>query len=73
MALGTALLAAVLGHFGYVANQPQNAVVTAVMKHSFTTIPGVLWIITAAVLFFYRLNKRYYNQIVKEIQDRKKA
>ena len=26
--------------------------------------------ITAAVLFFYRLNRRAYNQIVREIRER---
>ena len=57
MAIGTSMLAGVLGACGYSANQQQN--------------PGVLWIITAVVLFFYRLNKRSYNKIVKEIQERK--
>lgn len=71
MALGTSVLAAVLGACGYVANAQQNTVVLAVMKHSFTTIPGMLWIVTAIVLFFYRLNRRKYNQIISEIQDRK--
>lgn len=71
MAVGTALLAAVLGICGYAANVPQNDAVLAVMKHSFTTIPGALWILTAAVLFFYRLNKKAYNAIVKEIKERK--
>ncbi len=73
MAIGTSLLAAVLGACGYAANQQQNELVLAVMKHSFTTIPGVLWIVTAAVLFFYRLNKRSYNRIVKEIGERKQT
>lgn len=71
MAIGTSVLAAVLGACGYVANQQQNEAVLAVMKHGFTTIPGVLWIITAGVLFFYRLNRKSYNKIVKEIQERK--
>ena len=71
MAIGTSLLAAVLGSCGYVANQQQNPVVLAVIKHSFTTVPGILWIVTAVVLFFYRLNKKSYNKIVKEIQERK--
>lgn len=52
MAIGTSVLAAVLGACGYVANVQQNATVLAVMKHSFTTIPGILWVITAVVLFF---------------------
>lgn len=71
MAIGTSALAWVLGACGYVANQQQNQAVLAVIKHSFTTIPGILWIVTAVVLFFYRLNKKSYNKIVKEIQERK--
>ena len=71
MALGTALLAGMLGRFGYVANQPQNDAVVMVMKHAFTTVPGVLWIVTAAVLFFYRLNRTRYNEIVEELKSRK--
>lgn len=71
MAIGTALLAGALGSFGYVANQPQNQAVLAVIKHSFTTIPGVLWIMTAVILFFYRLNKKSYNKILSEIKQRR--
>lgn len=71
MAIGTSVLAGVLGSFGYAANQQQNPAVLAVIKHSFTTIPGVLWIVTAVVLFFYRLNRKAYHQIVQEIQERK--
>ena len=71
MAIGTSALAAVLGVCGYAANQQQNPAVLAVMKHAFTTIPGVLWVVTAAVLYFYRLNKKSYHAIVKEIQERK--
>ncbi|MDO5392242.1 MAG: MFS transporter [Eubacteriales bacterium] len=71
MAIGTAFLAAMLGHYGYVANAQQNDAVIMVMKHSFTTIPGVLWIVTAIVLFFYRLNKKRYNEIVEELKHGK--
>lgn len=67
MAVGTALLAALLGKYGYVANQAQNPEVIAVMKHAFTTVPGILWIVTSIVLFFYRLNKKRYNEIVEEL------
>ena len=62
MAIGTALLAALLGKYGYVANQAQNPKVIAIMKHAFSTIPGILWIVTAIVLFFYRLNKKRYTK-----------
>ena len=73
MALGTALLAGLLGKFGYVANEQQNRSVLLIMKHAFTTVPGVLWLVTAAVLFFYRLNKTHYNQIVEELKHGKKV
>lgn len=72
MAVGTALLAGLLGKYGYVANKAQNENVIAIMKHAFTTIPGILWIATAVVLFFYRLNKKRYNQIVEELKNGKK-
>ena len=73
MAIGTALLAAVLEMCGYVANQQQNPAVLSVIRHAFTTVPGILWIATAAVLLFYKLNKKTYNKIVAEIQERRSA
>ena len=72
MAIGTSLLAGVLGMCGYVANQQQSPVVLSVIRHSFTTVPGIMWIVTAAVLLLYRLNKQKYSQIIKEISERKK-
>ena len=71
MAIGTALLAALLGKYGYIANQAQNPEVIAIMKHAFSTIPGILWIVTAIVLFFYRLNKKRYNEIVEDLKKGK--
>lgn len=40
-----------------------------VMKHAFTTVPGVMWVVTAVVLYFYRLNKKRYNEIVAELKN----
>lgn len=71
MALGTALLAGMLGKFGYAANQQQNESVLMVMKHAFSTVPGIFWIVTAIVLYFYRLNKKRYNEIVEELKNGK--
>lgn len=71
MAIGTSLLAAVLEMCGYVANQQQNSAVLSVIRHSFTTVPGILWVVTAVVLLFYRLNKTTYNKIIAELQSRK--
>ena len=73
MAIGTALLAALLGKYGYAANQAQNPAVLSIMRHSFTTIPGILWIVTAIVLFFYRLNKKRYNEIVEDLKKGKRT
>lgn len=71
MALGTAALAGVLGNLGFVANQVQSQAVQTAIHHAFSTIPGVLWIITAAVLFFYQINKSSYNRIIAELSANK--
>ncbi len=70
MAIGTSVLAGVLGAAGFEANIEQNDAVLSIMKSSFSIIPGILWIVTAIALFFYRLNKRTYNKIVEEIKER---
>lgn len=73
MAIGTAALAGVLGMLGFKANRVQSAAVQSVIHHSFSTIPGVLWLITAAVLYFYQINKNSYNRIIAELAARKDA
>lgn len=70
MALGIALLALSLGWAGYEANTTQNEAVVAIMRHSFSTIPGILWVVTALALFFYKLDKRSYNRILAVIKYR---
>lgn len=71
MALGTSLLALAMGWAGYEANAIQSEAVKDVIHHAFSTVPGILWIITAAVMLFYRLNKKEYNQIINELEERK--
>ena len=71
MAVGTSTLAAVLGMLGFEANQVQSEAVQNVIHHAFSTIPGVLWIVTAVVLFFYQINKNSYNRIIAELAARK--
>lgn len=70
MALGISLLAQALEAAGYVSNAAQNETVLSIMRHAFSTIPGILWVATAAALFFYKLNKRTYNRIVEVIRHR---
>ena len=72
MALGTSLLALALGSAGYVSNAVQNDTVISIMRHTFSTLPGVLWVITAGCLLFYPLNKKTYNRIVEELDQKEK-
>ena len=72
MALGTSLLAIALGNAGYVSNAVQKPEVLSIMHHAFSTIPGVLWIITAGCLCFYKLNKKQYKQIMTDLENKKK-
>lgn len=68
MALGTALFALALDSAGYVAGAQQNADVIAIMRHTFSTIPGTLWVLTAICLCFYKLHRHVYNKIVEELK-----
>ncbi|MDO4497835.1 MAG: MFS transporter [Bacteroidales bacterium] len=71
MALGTSLLALAMGWAGYEANIEQSEAVKEVIHHAFSTVPGILWIITAGIMLFYRLNRKQYNEIVSELEKRK--
>lgn len=71
MAIGTSALAGILGSLGFVANQVQNPAVQSAIHHAFSTVPGVLWLLTAAVLFFYQINKNSYNRIIAELGAKK--
>ena len=68
MALGTAMFALALDSAGYVAGAEQNADVIAIMRHTFSTIPGALWVLTAFCLCFYKLHRNVYNKIVDELK-----
>ena len=70
MALGTAMFALALDSAGYVAGGVQNEAVTAIMRHTFSTIPGALWVVTAVCLCFYKLHRHVYNKIVEELKRR---
>ena len=71
MAIGTSALAGVLSTLSFAPNQVQNAAVQNAMHYAFSLLPGVLWLITAFVLFFYRISKRSYNQIMSELNAKK--
>jgi sugar (glycoside-pentoside-hexuronide) transporter len=67
MAIGTAFLALMLSTRGFVPNVEQNSAVLNVIHHAFSTIPGILWILMAFVLLFYRIDKQSYNRIIEEL------
>ena len=77
MALGTAGLAGALALAGYVEPAAkdvavvQNETVVTIMRHAFSTIPGVLWLVTAAGLLLYRIDKKTYEKVVSELEERK--
>ena len=71
MALGTAILTMVLGKAGYIANKIQNPKVISIIKHCFSTVPGILWIITEITLMFYQLNKDQYARLIIDIKLKK--
>lgn len=60
-----------LGALQFAPNQAQNPAVQTAMHWAFSLIPGVLWLVTAAVLFFYRISKRSYNRIMAELNAKK--
>lgn len=71
MAIGTSALAGVLSALSFAPNQVQNAAVQNAMHYAFSLLPGALWLVTAIVLFFYRISKRSYNQIMSELNAKK--
>lgn len=71
MAIGTSALAGVLSALSFAPNQVQNTAVQNAMHYAFSLLPGALWLVTAIVLFFYRISKRSYNQIMSELNAKK--
>jgi sugar (glycoside-pentoside-hexuronide) transporter len=70
MAFGSAGIAAALGALGYVANQDQSPQIRNIIGHFYTTIPAILWIATAVLMLFYKIDKNSFNQMVSEIKTR---
>ena len=56
--------------YAFISLGNKIGMVLSIMRHAFSTIPGILWVATAAALFFYKLNKRTYNRIVEVIRHR---
>lgn len=71
MALGSSAVALALGLDGYEPNATQNETVLAVMRHCFSTLPGILWVLTALAFIFYKINRHHYTRIMRILHRRK--
>lgn len=71
MAIGTSVLALVLGLYGYVPNAEQNADVIMAIRYGFSLAPAAVWVIAAVTLFFYNIDARLFASIVRDLASRR--
>lgn len=71
-AVGGSLAAFLLASAGYVPDIAQNPQVQRVILYMLTLFPIIAGILAAVILLFYKIDNRYYNRILKEIDDRAK-
>ena len=71
-ALGGSLPAFILVSFGYVSNQPQTAEAVMGIKLSVAVIPALFMLLAFIGMVFYPLTEKRYQQILIEIEQRKK-
>ncbi|WBW95649.1 MFS transporter [Oceanirhabdus sp. W0125-5] len=70
-AVGGALLGYLLQVSGYVANATQTPEALTAIKVSISGIPALAAIIALILMMFYKLDEKMYNNILKEIKERK--
>lgn len=73
LAVGSALLAWLLGWFGFVANASQDAHALLGLKLVFSLIPAAFALCSAAALLFYRLDEPQVKRVERELAARKAA
>lgn len=71
-ALGGSIPAFILVMFGYVSNQPQTAETLTGIKLSVALVPALCLFLSFTGMCFYPLNEKKYQEIVGEIEKRKK-
>jgi GPH family glycoside/pentoside/hexuronide:cation symporter len=72
-ALGGALLGWLLAYFGFRANVAQTAQVQAGIRYMMSFIPAVTGLLSAAAVFFYKLDDSFMVKIERELKERKGA
>ena len=73
LGLSSAFLGLYLGWIGYVANQAQSAETIAGLKLLVTLVAVLGLAASFAVMYFYRLDAARHDQIVQEIEARRRA
>ncbi|MCU0326788.1 MAG: MFS transporter [Spirosomaceae bacterium] len=72
LSIGGALGAALLSNYGYVAEQAQQTEdAVSGIKLSVSIYPGLVFILAAALLFWYEINKQLENKIESELKERR--
>lgn len=69
-AVSTSMTGAVLMFFGYVPNVQQNASCLHAIRALMTMLPGLVCLIAATFLLFYKLDQKTQAQIIEELQER---
>ena len=73
LSIGGALVAGLLSGYGYVVDAATQTAATANgIKLSVSIYPGLIFIITTALLFFYKINKTLELTIEKDLGQRRK-
>lgn len=73
LSIGGAIGAALLSRYGYVAEQAeQTASTVSGIKMSVSVYPGIVFIIGAAILVWYKINKKMEVQIETDLKQRRK-
>jgi glycoside/pentoside/hexuronide:cation symporter, GPH family len=73
LSIGGALVGALLAHYGYDANLPNQATETVQgIKLMVSVFPSLFFIAGACLLFFYEINKSKETQIERELAERRK-
>lgn len=67
-AAGGSLAAFLLASAGYVPNAPQNHQVQTVLLYMLTLCPIIAGILAIGILLFYKVDAKFYNQILQEIR-----
>ena len=71
--LGGALVMAILGSMGFVANEMQDAGSIMGIRISLSIIPAIVALAGAILLFFYNLDEKTVKKIEAELAERKSA